>query len=118
MQHLSEFMDSFDYVHSKPAPDWIAAQPQHLVVSSLAASGRDFVAYMADDRELADPTAGESIAGKVTVSLPAGTYDLWLYSPVTGEYSPAIEVRGGDKTEVTLPPFKEDIVIRATRQAE
>ena len=118
MQHLSEFVDSFDYIHSQPAPGWIAAHPQHLLVSSLAASGRDFVAYLADDREITDATAGESIAGKVTVSLPPGTYDLWLYSPVTGEYSPGIEVRGGDKNEVKLPPFKQDIVIRATRQTE
>jgi Family of unknown function (DUF6298) len=118
MQHLSEFMDSFDYIHSQPAPEWIAAQPEHLLVSSEAASGRDFVAYLADDREVTDSTAGEPIAGKVTISLPAGSYDLWLYSPVTGEYSPALDVRGGEKTEVTLPPFKEDIVIRATRQAE
>jgi hypothetical protein len=118
MQHLSEFMDSFDYIHSEPAPEWIAAQPQHLLVSSVAASGRDFVAYLADDREVTDSEAGEPISGKVSVSLPAGSYNLSLYSPVNGEYSPAIEVRGGDKTEVTLPPFKEDIVIRAIRQAE
>ncbi len=115
MQHLSQFMDSFDFVHSAPAPDWIAAHPQHLIVSALSASGKDFVAYMADDREAGDPTAGESISGEVTIALPPGSYDVWLYSPVTGQYSPAIRVHGGDKSAVTLPPFNEDIVLRATR---
>jgi hypothetical protein len=48
--------------------------------------------------------------------LPAGIYDLTLYSPVTGEYSPAIEVHGGEKSVVALPSFKQDIVLRATRR--
>lgn len=116
MQHLSEFMDSFDYVHSAPAPDWIAAHPEHLLVSALSASGKDFVAYMADDREEGDATAGESISGDVTFALPPGSYDLTLYSPVTGESSPAIRIHGGEKSEVTLPSFQKDIVLRATRK--
>jgi hypothetical protein len=41
---------------------------------------------------------------------------LSLYSPVTGEYSPAIEVHGGEKTEINLLPFKQDVVVRATRR--
>jgi hypothetical protein len=117
MQHLSEFTGSFDFVHSKPAPDWIAEYPRNLVASALSASGLDFVAYLADSRELNDPTAGESIAGAVSVKLPQGTYDLSLYSPVSGEYSPAIEVRGGEGAVITLPPFKQDILIRAIRRA-
>lgn len=116
MQHLSEFMDSFDYVHSAPAPDWIAAHPEHLLVSALSASGKDFAAYMADDREEGDATAGESISGDVTFALPPGSYDLTLYSPVTGESSPAIRIHGGEKSEVTLPSFQKDIVLRATRK--
>jgi hypothetical protein len=74
------------------------------------------VAYLADQREVTDPTAGESIGGEVTLMLPAGIYDLTLYSPVTGEYSPAIEVHGGEKSVVALPSFKQDIVLRATRR--
>jgi hypothetical protein len=116
MQHLSDFMGSFDYIHSKPDENWIVEHPQNLVASTLSASRSDFVAYLADSRELSDPTAGDSIAGAVSVKLPQGTYDLSLYSPVTGEYSPAIEVRGGEKTVVTLPSFKQDILIRAIRR--
>ena len=109
-------MDSFDYVHSKLDADWIVGQPEHLLASGLSAAGKDFVGYMADDRELNDPTAGDLITGKLAVLLPPGTYDLSLYSPVSGEYSPAIEVHGGAKAEINLLPFKQDVVVRATRR--
>ena len=115
MQYLSEFMSSFDYIHAKLAPDWIATYPQHLTLSSLSAGERDYVAYLADSREVGDPAAGEAIGGSVSLSLPPGSYDVRLYSPVTGQYSPAIEVTGGGKSALVLPAFKEDIVIRATR---
>jgi hypothetical protein len=116
MQNLSGFMDSFDYVHAQPAPDWIAAVPAHLLASA-AASGHDYVAYLADAREVTDPAAGEPIAGAVSIHLPPGAYDVLLYSPVTGESSPGIEIHGGENSIVNLPPFKQDIVIRATRRA-
>ena len=77
---------------------------------------RDYVVYLADSRELGDPAAGEAISGNVSLSLPPGVYNVRLYSPVTGEYSPAIEVTGGGKSSFALPPFKEDIVLRATRR--
>ena len=93
--------------------------PQHLTVSSLSAGGRDYVAYLADSREVGDPAAGEAIGGSVSLSLPPGSYDVRLYSPVTGQYSPAIGFKGGGgKSALMLPAFKEDIVIRATRRDE
>jgi hypothetical protein len=116
MQHLSEFMASFDFMHANLAPDWIVSYPQHLTASGLSAQGRDYVAYLADSRELTDAAAGEPIGGSVSLSLPPGTYDVRLYSPVTGEYSPAIEVAGGDTKPLVLRPFRQDIVIRATRR--
>jgi hypothetical protein len=116
MQYLSQFMASFDFIHAKLAPDWIASYPQHLTASGLSVAGRDYVAYLADSREVVDLAAGEAIGGSVSLSLPAGSYDVRLYSPVTGEYSPAIEVTGGAKSPLVLPAFKEDIVIRATRR--
>ncbi len=116
MQHLSEFMSSFDFIHSKLAPEWIASYPQHLTASGLSVSGRDYVAYLGDSRELSDPSAGEPISGSVSLSLPPGSYDVRLYSPVTGEYSPAIEVAGGGQSKVMLSPFRQDVVLRATRR--
>lgn len=115
MRHLSELMASFDFIHSKLDLGWIES-PANLAVSGLSASGRDYVAYLADSRELTDPTAGEAVGGGISLSLPPGSYDVWLYSPVSGEYSPAIAMKGGGRTELTLPQFKQDIVIRATRR--
>ena len=116
MQHLSEFMASFDFVHSKPDVSWIAEYPANLLASGLSESGRDYVAYLADSRELTDPAAGETIKGGISLSLPSGRYSVSLYSPITGEYSPAIEVKGGGRSVLTLPQFKQDVVIRATRR--
>ena len=116
MQHLSEFMTSVDFIHSRPGVDWITGHPADLLVSGLSASGRDYVAYLADSRELTDPMAGAPIEGSLSLSLPPGSYDVSLYSPVTGEYSPAIEVKGGAPAVVTLPQFRQDIVVRATRR--
>ncbi len=113
-QHLSEFISSFDFVHAALAPNWVQALPAGVVASGLAVTGRDYVAYLADGREVTDPSAGQSIAGTVTLSLPSGNYDVSLYSPVTGQYSPAILVEGGAAT-LALPPFAQDIVIRARR---
>jgi hypothetical protein len=116
MQHLSEFMDSFDYVHAKLAPQWIAHAPRDLVASGLSASAQDYVAYLADGRELDDRTAGSPIEGSVSLALPPGEYEVSLFSPVSGEYSPATEVHGGEPVIVTIPPFRQDIVLRATRK--
>jgi hypothetical protein len=118
MQHLSEFVTSLDFVHAKPDTSWIANYPANLVVSGLSISGRDYVAYLADARELTDPAAGQTIVGSVSLSLPAGNYDMSLYSPVTGESSPAIAMRGGAKSELALPAFSQDIVVRAKRRVD
>jgi hypothetical protein len=118
MQHLSAFSRSVDFVNAKPDTSWIAGYPAHLVVSGLSISGRDYVAYLADAREVTDSSAGSAIEGSLTLSLPAGNYDVSLYSPVTGESSPAIQLKGSGRTDVALPSFHEDIVVRARLRNE
>ncbi len=115
MQHLSEFMTSFDFVHSKVDHGWIAEYPANLAVSGMSASGRDYIAYLADSRELMDTAAGQAIQGSLALTLPSGSYDVSLYSPTTGESSPAIAVKGGGRSVLMLPQFRQDIVIRAIR---
>ncbi|HCC58867.1 MAG TPA: hypothetical protein DEQ47_16725, partial [Solibacterales bacterium] len=114
MQHLSDFMSSFDYIHSVLASDWVQGTPAHIVVSGLSANSRDYVAYLADDREVTDAAAGQPLSGAVKLVLPKGNYDVSLYSPETGQYSPAILAKGGMAT-LDLPPFTQDLVIRAIR---
>jgi hypothetical protein len=116
MQHLSEFMASYDFVHAKPDTSWVSTSSEHLLVSGLSNSGHDYVAYLADRRELSDPHAGEAISGRVSLELPLGEYDVSLYSPSSGEYSPAIRLTGGAKYAMKLPDFKQDIMIRARLQ--
>jgi hypothetical protein len=118
MQHLSEFMSSFDFIHSRPGVDWITGHPANLLASGLSAPGRDYVAYLADSREVTDPMAGGAVEGSLSLSLPPGSYGVSLYSPVTGEYSPAIEVKGGAPSVLTLPQFRQDIVVHAKRRGK
>jgi Family of unknown function (DUF6298) len=115
MQHLSEFMSSFDYVHSSLNTAWVHDLPPHVIASGLSVLGQDYAIYLADEREVTDPNAGKAISGAIRLSLPAGRFEVSLYSPVSGEYSPAISVEGGHDTVLTLPGFENDIVIRARR---
>lgn len=117
MRNLSAFIHSFDFIHAQPTPGWITAQPAHLVAVALAKPGDDYVAYLADAREMTDSTAGQSLGGEVSFRVPAGDYRVCLYSPATGGYSPCLPVRGGHPITFELAPFVEDVAIRVTRAA-
>jgi Family of unknown function (DUF6298) len=112
-QHLSEFISSFDYVHADQAPDWVQQIPANVTVSGLAVNGQDYVAYLADNREVTEAAAGQPISCTVKLVLPAGRFLVSLYSPVTGEYSPGLSLENG--ATLVLTPFIHDIVIRARR---
>ena len=119
MQHLSEFMSSVDIRHAQLSTawiHWISGSSQDLVVSGMFTADGDYVAYLADAREVTDQRAGAKIRGSVTLSLPPGEYAVGLYSPVSGEYSPMLTMKGGMPNELALPEFTEDIVIRATQR--
>lgn len=81
----------------------------------MAHESREFVAYLADAREVTDSAAGQPISGPVTLQLDLGTYDLSVYSPVTGGYSPAIRLPAGTQATINLQPFQHDIVLRVRR---
>lgn len=117
MRHLSEFIYSFDFIHAKPAPEWVEKTPEHVVVSALVKQGADYVAYLADAREVTDSNLGRPISGSVAFRLPAGDYRIQSFSPVTGEYSPPRTVQGGlDPITFELPSFRNDIALRVTRE--
>lgn len=115
MRNLSECIHSFDFIHARPLPGWLATKPNHTVDATLAKAAQDYIVYLADDREVTDPTAGEPISGDVSFQLPDGKYNVCLYSPVTGGYSPCLPVQGGRMATFGLAPFVEDVVIRVTR---
>jgi hypothetical protein len=116
MKHLSEFIHSFDFIHARPALDWIATKPGPVVVGALALPGSDYAAYLADARELTDPSAGEPLSGPVSLALPQGKFRASLYSPVAGMYSPEFRVDGGRRVMIELPAFQQDIVLRLQRE--
>jgi hypothetical protein len=99
-------------------PGWITGKPDHIVVAALAVEGLDYIAYLADGREVTEPGAGRPIAGTVAFALPAGRYRARFYSPTTGLYSPAVIVEGGKASSLELAPFRQDVVLRASRMDE
>jgi hypothetical protein len=117
MKHLSGFIHSLDIVSARPGTAWIIRKPEHLIVSGLAVEGKEYVAYLADDREVTDPEAGKPIEGSLSFSLPPGRYQLSLYSPATGSNSAAVLVDGKEAVNFRLAPFEQDIVIRVSRNS-
>jgi hypothetical protein len=115
MQYLSSFIHSFDFIHAKLAPEWVKGLPNYLVCSGLAVEGTDYISYLADAREVTDVNAGHPVQGSCTLDLPAGRFVVRLFSPVTGEYSPGVEVTGGKPASLELTPFRHDLVLRAER---
>ena len=117
MKNLTEFIHSFDFIRAKPAPGWIATQPEPLVAAALAVPGEDYVAYLADGRELAEAGAGKAISGPIGFDLPPGNYYASFYSPVEGAYSPGVLVKGGGRVTLEIPGFEQDLVLRVVRVA-
>ena len=116
MKHLSEFIHTFDFIRARAAPNWIESKPASLVAGTLALPGSDYVTYLADGREVTDPSAGKPVSGTVSVTLPPGQFRASLYSPVAGMYSPILLVEGGQRVTIDLPPFQNDVVLRIQRQ--
>ncbi len=117
MKHLSEFVLGFDFVHAKPLADWIERKPEHLVSAALGRAGEEYVAYLADAREVTDKTAGEPIAGEVAFHLPEGNYRASLFSPTTGSLSPGVRIQGGSQAvRFDLGEFRHDIALVVRRE--
>jgi hypothetical protein len=115
MRNLADFISSLDFVHAKPVENCIVTMPEHLVASVLGQPGKEYVTYLADAREVTEATAGQPISGRVSFQLDGGRYDLTLYSPVTGLYSPSVRLRTETRVTVDLQPFQHDIVLRMRR---
>ncbi len=115
MKHLCDFVQTFDFVHARLANVWIADKPKHLVDTALALADGGYIAYLADDREVADPTAGQAISGNLTVRLPAGEYHVRFYSPVKGSVTGESQVRGeAAPVAIRLPRFEQDLVVQVS----
>jgi hypothetical protein len=112
---LSEFFASIDFIHASAGVDWVSDLPQHVVATTFAVTGKDYVAYLADAREVTDTRAGHLLAGSVTLSLPTGKFAVRAFSPVTGTDRAITDLKGDKAVKVDLPAFCHDLVIRAVR---
>jgi hypothetical protein len=116
MKHLSDFMQTIDFVHAKPAHDLIAQAPPHVVDAALALPDGGYVAYLADDREVSDPEFGRPISGSVAVRIPKGDYRARFYSPTSGAFSSATGLEGNERpVSLEIGPFTHDLVVEVTR---
>jgi len=116
IRNLSQFIASYDFIPASNSQEWILGAPDLTVAAGLAVEGKDYVAYIADSREVSDAQAGKPIQGKFSVRLPAGDYQLRFYSPVSGQYVHSQNIRG-DAAKIPLGPFEHDVALRITRSS-
>jgi hypothetical protein len=115
MRHLSELVHSMDLARAHPMPGFLREQPPHTLDAVFGVEGEDYCIYLADERELDEDGAGDSIRGGIRMDLPAGEYQMSCYLPVTGLYSRGIAVPGGREVHLSLPEFRHDLLVRIRR---
>lgn len=109
--NLSAFIHEVDFVQMKPDPNFVSQTPSDTIAITLSQPGQAYVIYVADKREVDDPTLGQPCHGRLAFTLPDGNYAARLYSPADGSYQgQSQELAGGDAT-VDLEPFTHDIVV-------
>jgi len=117
MQHLSTFVHQRDLARARPRLAWVSDLPADVVSVTFGVADSEYVAYLADGREIDEPGYGSALRGSVTLNLPAGgRFGLATFSPTSGAWSPAVPLpAGGGRTQVELPEFRHDLVLIARR---
>ena len=110
--HLSHFIHSLDLVNARPLPGWLEHDQEPIVASIMAVEGKDYCIYLADAREFKDPGAGTPLEASLRFDLPAGTFQVATFSPVSGLYSPWVAMEGGPGRRLGMPAFEHDLVVR------
>jgi hypothetical protein len=114
MKNLSAFIHEVDFVRMGPDPDFASETPSDTIAITLSQPGQAYVIYVADKREVDDPTLGQPCQGRLAFTLPDGNYSASLYSPADGSYQgQTVELAGGESS-IELKPFTHDIVVHIT----
>ena len=71
------------------------------------------IVYPANAHQLFPPEVGSFILSMP--DLQKGVYALQLYSPINGDLLTTLRVRPGNRVELTIPDFREDLVAVVTR---
>jgi len=112
MKNLSDFIHGVDFVGMGPDAELVTETPSNTIAIALSRPGQAYVIYVADQREVDDPSLGQPCQGRLAFALPAGGYTARLYSPAEGTYQErTVELAGGDG-EIDLEPFTHDIVVQ------
>lgn len=116
MGNLSSFIHRFDVVHAHPDTSWLVIEAGTTLTTGLAVPGQEYAAYVADPSEIDEPRYGLPITGQLQLILPPGRFQVATYSPVAGQFSPAIPVVGGTPVTLELPTFRHDLAILVRRR--
>ena len=111
MKNLSAFIHGVDFVQMGPDPDFASGTPGNTIAIALARPGRAYVVYVADQREVDDPSLGQPCQGRLAFTLPAGSYSARLFSPQEGKYTGEAQGLVDGETGIDLGPFSHDIVV-------
>ncbi len=111
MKNLSAFIHGVDFVQMGPDPDFASGTPGNTIAIALARPGRAYVVYVADQREVDDPSLGQPCQGRLAFTLPAGSYSARLFSPQEGKYTGEAQGLADGETGIDLGPFSHDIVV-------
>jgi hypothetical protein len=115
IQHLSQFIHSFDLARAKPLPDMVTSAPDPCVALAHGDADRDVAVYLADGRERDEPGCGEKITGAIRLRLPVGSWRAGSFCPKRGTYSPRIKLDSAGDVQIDLPDFVHDIALRFER---
>ncbi len=111
LKHLSTFMHAIDFVRMVPIRDFCAKLPEATLAATLANPGEEYVIYLADKREKDERGVGEPCAGSIEFALPAGRYDVRMYSPASGNYTDQSHIINGGPVTIALKSFTHDTVL-------
>jgi len=115
-KHLQSYLETMDLAACRPLNDCVAEAPEHTISSVMGVDGREYHVYIADARETDDPEYGGKTLGRLVLDTTPGEYTASVYSPESGQFSIGIDITGGKGTEVILPPFIHDVLIRLKKK--
>jgi hypothetical protein len=119
LRHLREFMDSLDFVRTKPANDLLAGKvPDGTQMRALAEPGAQYAVYVHHAQVVKDAKPRVQVDAKdrkqeVRLMLPQGSYRAEWINPKTGrvDASERFQHTGGERV-LQSPTYTEDIALR------
>ena len=111
-KYLQNYIASMGLANCRPLEGCVRHSPNHTMTAAMGAAGEEYHIYIVDTRELTYNGYGTQIDGVLILDLEPGEYIATIYSPEFGQSSVGMKVQGGSETEVLLPPFVHDAVLR------